>query len=94
MFNESRDDPVAFLPCTTFLVCFDSLCLCVFCEMTAKSAPQRDLMLHPLACHTFYQNDLFVMVDILLRHLADIDEASPARSSVRCFSAEERFEIR
>lgn len=41
------------------------------------------MMLHPVACHAFYQNDLFVLVDIVLRHLADIDEASVVRPLVR-----------
>lgn len=42
----------------------------------------RDLFLHPTACLVYYQNDLSVLIDILLRHMSDIEEDSPVRPHV------------
>jgi hypothetical protein len=39
----------------------------------------RDLLVHPVACHLFYQNDLCVLVDVVLRHMSNIAEDHPQR---------------
>jgi hypothetical protein len=56
---------MAFGPCVTYLrdlVCVAAASLIAEIDAVAQ-------LLHPVACHTFYQNDLFVMVDITIRHL-------------------------